>query len=187
MPRSKLVAHARCQSDHASASDRLSALSPRMAERGFVAAPLAQLPRRRAWRGLSLRRARAGRARALLDVARTRHAGGNARSAPLRSTTGRAAISAADSQNRKPELDASHSRPYVCSVRGDFLSPEGAAMKKRSIQFTPAKCGLIARIDAWFERRRQREVEHYLATSHDLYELEMRMRALDHVPNRRFG
>ena len=60
-------------------------------------------------------------------------------------------------------------------------------MKKRSVQFTQAKCGLIARIDAWFERRQQREIEQYLATSHDPYELETRMRALDHAPSRRFG
>jgi len=58
---------------------------------------------------------------------------------------------------------------------------------KNSIKLTPARCGLIARIDAWFELQQQREVERYLATSENVYELETRMRALDYAPNRRFG
>ncbi|HTT10776.1 MAG TPA: DUF3563 family protein [Burkholderiaceae bacterium] len=60
-------------------------------------------------------------------------------------------------------------------------------MKKRPVQNAPETCGLLARIDAWFDRRRQREVEAYLATSESLYELETRMRTLDRAPTRRFG
>jgi hypothetical protein len=59
-------------------------------------------------------------------------------------------------------------------------------MKNRPIKLTPARCGLT-RIDAWFERQQQREIERYLATSENVYELETRMRALDYAPNRRFG
>jgi hypothetical protein len=60
-------------------------------------------------------------------------------------------------------------------------------MKSRPVQIAPDTCGLLARIDAWFDRRREREVERYLATSQDIHELELRMRALDRVPNSRFG
>jgi hypothetical protein len=42
-----------------------------------------------------------------------------------------------------------------------------------------ATFGLIARIDAWFHRRRQQALETYLATSQNVFELEARMRDLD--------
>lgn len=57
-------------------------------------------------------------------------------------------------------------------------------MKGKPVQLRPRRAGLIARIDAWFERRRQRAVEQYLATSGNLYELETRMRDLDRAQSR---
>ena len=57
-------------------------------------------------------------------------------------------------------------------------------MKSNSVKFTSARCGLMARIDAWFDRRRQRAIEQYLATAENLYELETRMRNLDRAPTR---
>jgi len=57
-------------------------------------------------------------------------------------------------------------------------------MKSNPVKFAPARSGLIARIDAWFDRRRQRAIEQYLASSENLYELETRMRNLDRSPTR---
>ena len=57
-------------------------------------------------------------------------------------------------------------------------------MKSNPVKFAPARSGLIARIDAWFDRRRQRAIEQYLASSENLYELETRMRNLDRAPTR---
>jgi len=42
-----------------------------------------------------------------------------------------------------------------------------------------AAFSVLARIDAWFHRRRQRTLETYLATSQNVFELETRMRDLD--------
>jgi len=50
---------------------------------------------------------------------------------------------------------------------------------KTAITSVGTQPGLIARIDAWFQRRRMRSVEAWLATSENLYELEARMRELD--------
>ena len=44
--------------------------------------------------------------------------------------------------------------------------------------------GPLARIDAWFERRRLRAIEAYLATSQNASELEARMRDLDRTEPR---
>jgi len=41
-----------------------------------------------------------------------------------------------------------------------------------------ATFSVLARIDAWFDRRRQRTLETYLATSQNVFELETRMRDL---------
>lgn len=61
---------------------------------------------------------------------------------------------------------------------GDALSgpvrPRTAAHKR-----VPPRSGLLARIDAWFWRQRQREMEAYLAQSQDLFELERRIRDLE--------
>src|SRR5262249_17731105 len=69
--------------DHAGAPDRLSDLSAGMAERRLAAAALAQLHRRHAGPKLSARGKRAGRSRAVPDVARTRHADGVTRGAAV--------------------------------------------------------------------------------------------------------
>lgn len=42
-----------------------------------------------------------------------------------------------------------------------------------------ARSGLLARIDAWFWRQRQRTVEAYLAQSQDVFEVERRIRDLE--------
>ena len=60
-------------------------------------------------------------------------------------------------------------------------------MKSNPVKFAPARSGLIARIDAWFDRRRQRAIERYLASAENLYELETRMRNLDRSPTRPYG
>jgi hypothetical protein len=46
---------------------------------------------------------------------------------------------------------------------------------------SPAKPGLLERIDAWFDRRRRAAFESYLATSQNVFELEARMREFDRV------
>ena len=38
---------------------------------------------------------------------------------------------------------------------------------------------LFARVDAWFQRREQRDLEAYLAASQNVAELETRMRDID--------
>lgn len=60
-------------------------------------------------------------------------------------------------------------------------------MKSNRVQSEPARSGLIARIDAWFDRRRQRAIEQYLAGSENVYELETRMRDLDRAPTRPYN
>lgn len=39
--------------------------------------------------------------------------------------------------------------------------------------------GWLERIDLWFSRARQRDIESYLAQSHDVFELERRIRDLE--------
>jgi hypothetical protein len=60
---------------------------------------------------------------------------------------------------------------------GDALAarPRGGAHKR--VPRTPG--GLLARIDAWFWRQRQREMEADLAQSQDVFELERRIRDLE--------
>lgn len=59
---------------------------------------------------------------------------------------------------------------------GDALStrPRTAAHKR-----VPPRSGLLARIDAWFWRQRQRDLDAYLGQSQDLFELERRIRDLE--------
>jgi hypothetical protein len=52
-------------------------------------------------------------------------------------------------------------------------------MQTNSTTASPARRGLFARIDQWFERRQQRAIEAYLATSQNVAEVETRMRNLD--------
>src|SRR6266705_7195110 len=78
MPRRQLEGEARGLADHAGASERLPDLSAGMAERRLAAAAAAQLHHWHAGRQLSARRERAGRSRAVPDVARPRHADGGA-------------------------------------------------------------------------------------------------------------
>jgi hypothetical protein len=44
------------------------------------------------------------------------------------------------------------------------------------------KPGWLERLDRWVARGRQREVERYLASSNDVFELESRMKALERRP-----
>jgi hypothetical protein len=46
----------------------------------------------------------------------------------------------------------------------------------------PARTTLLERLDRWLARARQREVERYLAQSHDVFELETRIRELERLP-----
>src|SRR5262245_8590552 len=75
VPRRQLGTKARRRRDPAGPPDRISALSPRMANAWIAAAAVAQLLVRNARRLLSLRRTRICRSRTLSDVARARHAG----------------------------------------------------------------------------------------------------------------
>jgi hypothetical protein len=61
-------------------------------------------------------------------------------------------------------------------VLGDALPvrPRAAAHKR-----VPPRSGLLARIDAWFWRQRQRALDAYLGQSQDLFELERRIRDLE--------
>lgn len=43
----------------------------------------------------------------------------------------------------------------------------------------PARGRWLDRLDHWFWRQRQKDVEQYLASSHDRFELEARLRELD--------
>jgi len=52
-------------------------------------------------------------------------------------------------------------------------------MQTNSTTASPARRGLFARIDEWFERRQQRLIEAYLATSQNAAEIETRIRNLD--------
>src|SRR5262249_57857745 len=83
VPRRQLGPKARRRRDPAGPRDRISALSPRMANARIAAAAAAQLPVRNARRLLSLGRTRIRRSRALSDVACARHAGRDARGAAL--------------------------------------------------------------------------------------------------------
>src|SRR5262245_23283999 len=105
MPPAVLGAEARRQSDHASASDWLSALPPRVAEPRFAAAAAAQLPRRRARRSVAIWRIRTRGVGALLDVAGARNEGRDTRGSPLTAPPG-AGISQTDRRNPKAALDA---------------------------------------------------------------------------------
>jgi hypothetical protein len=64
----------------------------------------------------------------------------------------------------------------AADVLGDAFSarPRAAAHKR-----VPPRSGLLARIDAWFWRQRQRALDAYLGQSQDLFELERRIRDLE--------
>ena len=83
MPRRQLERPPRGQPGDAGPADRLSDLSPGMAEPRIAAAAAAQLPHRHAHGLAGARRTGTGRARALFDVAGARHADGDAGCATL--------------------------------------------------------------------------------------------------------
>src|SRR5262249_7193831 len=86
VPRRQLGPKARRRRDPAGPRDRISALSPRMANARIAAAAAAQLPVRNARRRLSLGRTRIRRSRTLSDVACPRHAGRDAGGAAVAAT-----------------------------------------------------------------------------------------------------
>ena len=59
----------------------------------------------------------------------------------------------------------------------------GSAFSARSRRHghkrVPPRSGLLARIDAWFWRQRQRELDAYLGQSQNVFELERRIRDLE--------
>ena len=57
----------------------------------------------------------------------------------------------------------------------DRYDPPSQAPAKPS----PPKLGWLARLERWFSRQRQRNVEAYLIQASDIYDLERRMRALE--------
>src|SRR3954453_2055709 len=83
MPRRQLGPEARGRPAGTGPSERLSALSPRMADPRVAAAPPAQLPDRHARGALRLRVGRVCRSRAVPDVARARYDGRDARRSPV--------------------------------------------------------------------------------------------------------
>src|SRR6516225_10379047 len=119
VPRRQLGPEARRRRNPAGPPDRLSALSPRMANARIAAAAAAQLPVRNARHLLSLGRTRIRRSRTLSDVARLRHAG--------RDTGGAAVASAATSfhlgprqahrRRSSPRADASRLRAVKVVLR----------------------------------------------------------------------
>ncbi len=56
------------------------------------------------------------------------------------------------------------------------------AMTPPEAPVKPAGPGVFTRLGRWLERSRQREVEAYLATSKDVFELESRLRDLGRRP-----
>src|SRR5262249_51950796 len=135
VPRRQLGPQARRRRDPAGPPDRISALSPRMANARIAAAAAAQLLVRNARRLLSLGRTRISRSRTLSDVARARPAGrdsGGAAVAFRRHGVSRWTASSAATPI-SPRVDASGLRavkvvlrrrtPYAGLARGPPLGP----------------------------------------------------------------
>jgi hypothetical protein len=66
------------------------------------------------------------------------------------------------------------------------MTPEPGAYRDRydvpavaPVKPLPPKRGWMERLDRWFWRHRQRDLEAYLAQSSDIYDLETRIRALE--------
>ena len=85
-------------------------------------------------------------------------------------------------------------RPGIFSPLAKALvrpSPETDARKRRDMRATrdtaeapPRRQGPFERLDHWFWTRKQRDVEAYLATAADVYDLEARIRTLErNVPH----
>jgi len=68
------------------------------------------------------------------------------------------------------------------NLLGDVMMPQfrRAAPAARK----PSVPSLFERLDAWFWRQRQRAQEAYLAQSHDVFEVERRMRNLERSDSR---
>ncbi len=69
-------------------------------------------------------------------------------------------------------------------VLGDALCARPRTGAHKRVPRT--RSGLLARIDAWFWRQRQRAMETYLAQSQDVFELERRIRDLERSVGSRY-
>jgi len=80
--------------------------------------------------------------------------------------------------NRGATLLGDAMMPRVRQREGDSYAASNAVPE-------PARsAGLIDRLDAWFWRQNQRSRESWLAQSHDVFELERRMRDMERVGGR---
>jgi hypothetical protein len=69
------------------------------------------------------------------------------------------------------------------TLLGDALMPQD---HHRPTPAATPRHSLLDRLDAWFWRQRQRADETYLAQSHDVFELERRMRELERTVGSRY-
>ena len=79
-------------------------------------------------------------------------------------------------------LDSSHPFDVITGIAKALFVPDGGTQRAVAPSLAterPArKPGLLQRIDRWFWKQRQRDIERYLAKSVDLADLEARIQAL---------
>ena len=81
----------------------------------------------------------------------------------------------------QPDFRARWEQPVDRTSGSATPSPAESASEapSNSSTATPRKIGLWERLDRWFWRQQQRDVEAYLARSVDIHDLEQRMRNLE--------
>jgi hypothetical protein len=73
----------------------------------------------------------------------------------------------------------------IFSLMARALAPRPRAPEERghahaaSVEASPARPGILDRLDTWFWRTEQRALEEYLGKAQDIYDLEARIRGLE--------
>jgi len=67
----------------------------------------------------------------------------------------------------------------LARLPGDATRPDAASKPSRTAPVEEVRIGLAERIDRWFWRQQQRDIEAFLARSRDVFELEQRIRDID--------